>query len=315
MKINLKELSTKYDNIAVVIHTRPDGDAIGSAIGLYHGFSMVGKEIDLLCDMEIPRKMSFLYGTDKFKTTVEKKYDFVIFSDCGDPSRVGNIDMDWRSTKTMCIDHHQSSTNFCDIPNVDPSSASTCQLVLDILEDNQIEITPDVANCLYAGLMTDTGNFSHTNATAKAFSDASKLCNYGACPNVLNRRIFKLMEGNKIKLLGNTMSNLKFFEDGRVAFFYMSLELLEKLEVGSSASEGLIDFALSVENVQIAIAVMQSADKTFKVSLRSISDIEVNRVAEHFGGGGHKQAAGCTLNGYYEDVKDKLIRQASFYTI
>ena len=314
MKINLKELS-KYENIAIVTHTRPDGDAIGSVIGLWFGFNQVGKEVDLLCDMEVPRKMSFLYGTDKFKTVVEKKYDLVIFSDCGDPSRIGDLNIDWRGTQTMCIDHHFSSSDFCKMPHVVPTSASTCQLVLDILEENGIEIPQEIADCLYTGLMTDTGNFAHTNVSEKAFLDASKLCKYGARPNILNRRIFKLMEGNKIKLLGRTMSNLKMFDDGRVAYIYMSLDLMKELEVLPSASEGLIDFALSVENVQIAIAVMQSAEMTFKVSLRSISDIEVSKVAEHFGGGGHKQASGCTLNGYYEDVKDKLIRQASFYTI
>ncbi|MEG1805200.1 MAG: bifunctional oligoribonuclease/PAP phosphatase NrnA [Clostridia bacterium] len=314
MKINLKELA-KFENIAIATHTRPDGDAVGSSVGLYYGLKQLGNEPDLLCDMEIPKKMRFLYGMDKFKTVAKPHYDVVIFSDCADVSRVGNLGLDLRKTKVVCIDHHETSNKNCDISLIVPSSASTCELVLEILEENDIAIPFEIADVLYTGLMTDTGNFAHTNVKEDTFLHASRLVKYGANPNLLSRRIFKLMEGDKYKLLANILTNLKLFDDGKVAFFYVSKQLLSDLNLSASATEGLIDNALSIENVQIAIAVLQADEKTFKVSFRSIEGIDVNKVAENFGGGGHKQAAGCTLCGFYEDVVDKLVRQSSLYTV
>lgn len=314
MKINLRELAG-YNNIAIAIHTRPDGDAIGSGIGLYYGLTALGNEPDLLCDMEIPKKMKFLYGADKFKTQSKGQYDLVIFSDCANVTRVGNLKLDLRKTKTVCIDHHETQEKFCDINLIVPKSASTCELVLEILEENDIEINAEVANSLYAGLMTDTGCFSHTNVKEETFLHASRLVKYGANPNLLSRRIFKLLEGDKYKLLATILTNLKLYDDGRVAYYFISKKMLADLNLSVTSTEGLIDNALSIEGVQIAMSVLEADEKTFKVSFRSIDGIEVNKVAEAFGGGGHKQSAGCTLCGFYEDVREKLIRQASLYTI
>ncbi len=313
MKINFKELS-KYDNIAVVTHTRPDGDAIGSSIGIYYGFLACGKEIDLLCDMDVPNKMKFLWGAKKFKKTVDKKYDLVIFSDCGDISRIGDLPIKLNRAKTVCIDHHETRNAFCDINLIVPSSASTCELVLEILMENGIPLNESIANVLYTGLMTDTGNFAHTNVIADTFRHAEILTRNGANPNMLTRRIFKLLEGNKYKLIAKVLSEVKLYDSGRVAYYYLSKKSLEELGLTAVATEGVIDNALSIEGVQIAISVLEHKENTYKVSLRSIDGIEVNRVAESFGGGGHKQAAGCTACGYYEDIKEKLIRTASLYT-
>ncbi len=315
MKINLKEIATKYKNIGIAIHTRPDGDAVGSAVGLYHGLSAFGASPILLCDMDIPKKVRFLIHTEKFQKTYQGKLDLLIFSDCADIARTGDLKLNLKGVKTLAIDHHQVYSPTCDFNHIVPTSASASELVLEILDENKVEITPEVADVLYTGLMTDTGNFSHTNTTALAFSHAKRLCELGANPNLLNRSVFKLLEGNKHKLMGYVLSNIKLKEDGRIAYFYITKKVLEDFGVDSVATEGLIDFVLSIEGVQIAMAILESNNNSYKVSLRSIADIEVSKVAEHFGGGGHKQASGCTLCGFYEDVVEKLLRQASFYVI
>lgn len=314
MKIDLRELA-KYDKIAIATHTRPDGDALGSSVGLYYGFLTLGKEVDLLCDCDVPQKVRFLYGMDKFKK-VAGSYDLIILSDCNEFSRTGDLVFDFKNVKkTVCIDHHQTMRKECDINIIDAKSASCSEIVLEILDENNIEITSEVANCLYTGLMTDSGNFCHTNVTEKTFLHAAELFKLGADPNLLTRKIFKLLEGNKVKLLAKAMSDLKFFDNGKIAYFFVSKKTLSELECESVQTEGLIDNALSVENVQIAIAVMEgNKPNEYKISLRSIKGVEVSRVAESFGGGGHKQAAGCTLCGNYYDVEERIVNMAAKYT-
>lgn len=312
MKIDLKQL-IEYKNIAVVTHTRPDGDAIGSSIGLYFGFSQLGKEIDLLCDCVVPKKMRFLWGTEKFKLQADKKYDLVIFVDCSGEDRIGNIKLDLRKAKVVCIDHHVQTSKFGDISYVDTKMASACELVLEVLLQNGIIINKNIANVLYTGIMTDTGSFAHTNVTSETFKHAAVLTACGAETNILNRKIFKILEGKKYKLMGQTLNELKLFTDERIAIIYISRKMLNDLDLDKNATEGLVDNALSIEGVQIAAAIMEDKPKTYKVSLRSVAGIEVNKVAENFGGGGHKQASGCTLCGYFEDVIDKFVRIASLY--
>lgn len=317
MKINLKDFA-KFNKIAIATHTRPDGDALGSSVGLYYGLTtLLGKEVHLLCDCPVPKKVDFLYGMDKFRQVADNDYDLVFLCDCNEFSRTGNLTFNFKSIKkTVCIDHHQSVGKPCDINYIDPKSASCSEIVLDILLENGVEISSDLANALYTGLMTDSGNFCHTNVTEQTFLHGAKLYQLGANPNLLTRRVFKLLEGNKVKLLGRAMSDLKFFDDRRIAYFYIAKKTLEELQCESVQTEGLIDNALSAEGVQIAVAVMEGkTSNEYKISLRGISGIEVSRVAESFGGGGHKQAAGCTLYGNYYDVEERIINACKKYTV
>lgn len=313
--IDLKNLC-KFNKIAIAIHTRPDGDAIGSSSALKLGFSQLGKDVDLLCDCCVPEKLRFLSGVGEYKKTADVKYDLVVFCDCGDESRIGAIKLDLKGSKVAIIDHHATSESSGDYNMIYPNVSSASEIVLEILEANGLEITSDMANLLYTGLMTDTGNFCHTNVTAKTFEHAAKLVSYGANPNLLSRRVFKLLEGNKYKLVGSALQSVRLFDDGKVAYIYISKDMLEKTGCDVSETEGIIDFALSIEGVQIA-AVMTDGVKSgsYKISLRSIDGIDVSRAAATVGGGGHKQASGCMLFGEYYEAEEKLLNLLSKYTV
>lgn len=313
--IDLKELA-KFNNIAIAVHTRPDGDAIGSSSALSKGFEALGKRVDLLCDCFVPKKLGFLSGVGEYKKTTDVKYDLVVFCDCGDETRIGSVELDLRGTKIAIIDHHATQKKRGDYNMICPQVSSASELVLEILEKNGIEITKDMADLMYTGLMTDTGNFCHTNVTQQTFENAARLVGYGADPNLLSGRIFKLLEGNKYKLLANALMATRLLDDGRIAYIYISKDMLEKCGCAITETEGIIDSALSIEGVQIA-AVMTDGVKSgsYKISLRSIAGIDVSRAAETVGGGGHKQASGCMLFGEYYDVEERLIILLKKYTV
>lgn len=313
--IDFRELK-KFDKIAIAIHTRPDGDAIGSSSALKLGFVAIGKEVDLLCDSDVPTKLKNLAGVQEYKKTTDVKYDLVVFCDCEGESRVGNLRLDLKNAKTAIIDHHLTSGNTGDYNMIFPKISSASEIVLDILTANGILVTAEMASLLYVGLMTDTGNFCHTNVTQKTFENAARLVKLGANPNFLSREVFKILEGNKYKLLARALSSVRLFDDGKIAYIYISKKLLDETGCGVSETEGIIDFALSIENVQIA-AVMTDGVKSdsFKISLRSIDGIDVSRAAATVGGGGHRQAAGCMLFGEYYAVEEKLVTLLQKYTV
>ncbi len=313
--INLKEL-IKFDKIAVAVHTRPDGDAIGSSSALALGFKALGKDIDLLCDCPVPYKLKSLKGVGNYKKTTDVKYDLVVFCDCGDETRIGSVELDLKKSKIAIIDHHATSVANGNYNLVNANASSASELVLEVLSGSGVDISEDMANLLYVGLMTDTGNFSNTNVTQKTFENAARLVSFGANPNLLSRSVFKLLEGKKYLLLGDALSKTKLFNDGKIAFSYISKDMLKKCDCDISGTEGIIDSILSIEGVQIA-AVMTDGVKngSYKISLRSIAGIDVSRAAATVGGGGHKQASGCMFFGDYYDVEERLIELLTKYTL
>lgn len=313
--INLKEL-IKFDKIAIAIHTRPDGDAIGSSSALAKGFEFFGKNVDLLCDSDVPYKLRGLKGVGEYKKTTDVQYDLVVFCDCGDETRIGSVKLNLKKAKIAIIDHHITSKTTGNYNYIHPEVSSASELVLAVLEESGVEISEDVADLLYVGLMTDTGNFCNTNVTQKTFENAAKLVLLGADPNHLSRNIFKLLEGNKYKLLGEALSAVRLFDDGKIAYSYISKGMLEKCGCDISATEGIIDSVLSIEGVQIAVVMTDGIKNgSYKVSLRSVNGIDVSRAAATVGGGGHKQASGCMYFGDYYDVEERLIGLLTKYTI
>ncbi|MBR2875277.1 MAG: bifunctional oligoribonuclease/PAP phosphatase NrnA [Clostridia bacterium] len=315
MKVDLKQL-TKYNRIAIATHSRPDGDAIGSSIGLYYGFLQLGKEVEMLCENPVPKKMRFLWGADKFKQTASGKYDLVVFCDCSDISRVGDINLDVRNCKVIAIDHHEGAQIKGENIYIDPKSPSASQLVLDVLRENNIPLNKDVANAIYTGLLTDTGKFANTNVNAKVFTDAAYLVENGAEPSVISARVFDALEGNKYKIIAKALTDLKRIDNGRIAYYYLSTQTLNSFDSTIENTEGVISYALNIEGVQIAIGITDGKHKNeYKISLRSVKEVDVSRLANYFGGGGHKQASGCVLCGDYYDVLDRILFEAQKYTV
>ena len=313
--MNLSEvisLIKQNKDAAIFIHTRPDGDAIGSAVALRYALETLGKKVSLHSDAPLPEKYAFLAGREEFKQ-VYQKHELLISLDCADSARLSVFEKDFLKAKnTLNIDHHISNTKFAKV-NYVGTKAACAMIIYDIMKE--LNITPDkkTADALLAGISSDTGNFAHKNVTAECLVEAAQLIKHGADLSYVNEKLYRNSRIERMRLLGNALSNLRLFESGRIIVMYNKEEDLKTYGATEDMSEGFIDNALSVNTVEIAICLTQVNKTAYKVSFRSKSYADVNMLAQEFGGGGHKFAAGCNASGFFEDVVTKLVRAAAFY--
>ena len=297
-------------NILVCGHIRPDGDCISSALAMRRICQNMGKTAVAVCDCDKPSSFAFLPEYDGFCALKELDYDLFIAVDCATESRLGKYDEYLvRAKNSIVIDHHPTNPGYGKINHIVPSSASTCSIILDIFRDTEY-IDKDVATMLYTGLSTDTGHFMHANTTTKVFTDAAKLSEFGIDIASINHDLYCSEPYKKIKLKSRTLDGIRLFGENKIALMKIMLSDLDGCGCTSEDTEGLIDYAKSIRGVEIAISICEQPGGFFRVSLRSVS-ANVAAVAEKFGGGGHKLAAGCIVKGNEFDVADRVVSAAA----
>lgn len=294
------------NNALIICHFRPDGDTLSSAFSLKYAFEKLGKTAEVYCSDPIPEKFHTLDFLGKL-TEKTDGYDALIFVDVSNIDRSGDASLFFRKYKeTFNIDHHISNENFAKYNYVSDQTANAIN-VFDVIMEMGVQLDEKLANLLYLGLCTDSGNFSQSNVNARAFAVASTLAKYGAKTADIYNKMYKNQSVARAKLYARVQNGIKFFHDGKLAIVTTFLKDLKEFELDSSVNEGFVDFPLSVGSVEIAISILQTDDKTFKLSFRSKSYVDVNDLASTFGGGGHVRASGAILCGFYEDIIDKLV--------
>ena len=208
--------------------------------------------------------------------------------------------------RTVCIDHHEGHDGFADINLVKSNASSTCEMVYDLLEPTG-KITKEIADYLFTGLSTDTGHFMHSNTDSKVLYTAYKLSCLGADCHGIATELYRRRSRAKTKLIAKSIEAMRFYMDGKVCVIPMTQQLLDDCGISSNDTEGIIDYAISVEGVEIGVSLSAEKDNEYKVSFRSRGR-HVNDIAEVFGGGGHVYAAGCRVFGKREDVIDKILK-------
>ncbi len=294
--------------VLVFSHNRPDGDTIGSGVALYYALKQFNIECTLVCDSEIPDKFKFICG-DLYKTTNEitESFDAHIAVDCSCDSMIGGAYNLFISNKnTFNIDHHVSNTKYAKF-NYVLDNASCCENIYDLITELKAEITPQIANSLLLGIITDTGAFAHSNATEKTLLYASKLVGLKADIHEIIQKMFKEQSKERAKLFSHTTNKISYYLDGKVAVLVISEEDLKTCNAKDNMTEGFIDFALSVRGVEVAISLLEIGTRKYKISFRSKGVVNVNEIASIYGGGGHILASGAMLCGYLEDIIDKLV--------
>jgi phosphoesterase RecJ-like protein len=308
---SLAEIAQKLNeskNVAVFCHVRPDGDALGSGLALTTALKNAGKNAFMLCEDEPPEKFSFL---PLMKTVLQElpnlEWDTFVSVDCGDMQRMGKFAEKYQKLKgvTLNIDHHISNIGYAKYNYVCVCPA-TCELLPEILEQAGYSVTPDIAQLLMMGLITDSGNFTHQDVSAKTFQTAANLRAAGADVTLLNDYLFARQPKARALLYGKVMSKIRFELDDKLDIITITQKDLEAFGADRSMTEGFVDFPLTIEGVEVAIAILEVKTGQYKVSLRSKGRVNVNEVAASFGGGGHILASGCMLFGEYEEVVDKL---------
>lgn len=309
--INLKtpneiaEKLLKEESVGIIFHIRPDGDAIGSALSLYLGLISIGVKADVLCTDDIPEKFSFLPIINKIKKGADNNYSALIAVDCGELSRLGELsEFYYRHKNTYNIDHHLSNTKF-GVNNFVCTNPSNSENVYEILKALGVEFTKEIATLLFMGLMTDTGGFRHKGVLGSTYKIAGELIEYGAEPNEIYYNCFSKQTKGRAKLFGVVVSKLRYFLENRLSIASVFISDIESSGAKPSDTEGIIDFVMGIEGVEVGICLLETDKNKFKISFRG-KNTDVNEIAGCFGGGGHKLASGCQIHGEYEEVIDKL---------
>jgi len=311
----LKKVLFSAKEVLIVSHVRPDGDTIGSALSLREVLINQGIKVDLVCDGEIPSKFAFLPESQLYKKPeeVDKVYPLCVFVDVASDGQMGESYKFLYSHKEVVnIDHHVSNKGYAKYNYVEDKSAC-CELMYCLYKEFGIELTQKTATFLLLGMVTDTGNFGHSNTTAETLKIAGELVSKGANLYQINLNMFKNQPMERSKLYLDIISNSKYFLDNKMALIIIKQEDLNRYNLTSNVTEGFIDYNLTISGIEISVSLLETKDKTFKVSFRSKGKVDVNRIAGTFGGGGHVNASGAMLRGYLEDVVDKLVYTCGQY--
>jgi len=297
----------KADNILLLAHVNPDGDALGSSLSLYPILKKMGKKVSVFnATKPLPEYLDFLPNFDKVKNSVPKKVDLTIAFDCGSFDRLG---LEEKPSFLINIDHHISNTNYGDINLIKPDYASTSQVVYDLLKANEVFIPKESAICIYTALVTDTGSFQYETVNDKVFECAADLVRCGVSPEYVSKMLFHRDRLSRLRLLAKAYETIEMCCDGKVAFVEVTKEMMEMTGSIKEDTDSIVNSVRALATVEIA-CMLREEDEGIKISLRSKNYADVSKVAQKYGGGGHIRAAGATFRGEYgfEKVK-KLLKE------
>jgi len=278
-------------------HIKPDGDSLGSAFTLASVLNRLGKKSCVYCTDEIPASLRFLKGSDKIKKSVSKTdvFDCAIILESINFSRMGDIITMNQARKVINIDHHLSHANFGNVNYIVPSSASTAELILNILEYMEIKLTKGEAENLYTGILTDTGCFQQINTTPNSHIACAKLMNYGIDINEIYKKVYENSSINTLRLCGMALCRIKTVLNNQISYIVLTKSMFKKSKVENCTSDGIVNYTLKIEGVKVGCVFKEIDRKTTKISCRSVRSFNVLEVVRKFGGGGHKNAAGCII--------------------
>ncbi len=294
----------KSNNIVLLCHNNPDGDAVGSTIAIYHILRKLGKEVDIVID-KVPSKFNFIEGYENIQTSSDKKYDVAIILDTASIERLNNPNNIIEDIpRKIVIDHHGSNTHYGDVNFVD-SRPACCEVVYNLAKEMDIEIDENIATSLCSGLLTDTGGLSHPDVKPSTYEVAASLSNIVDIPSIHKKVLGTITKGQfELNKIGT--QNLEFYKDGQITFTYITEEDLINLNLEKSDADIIANLGRNIEGVEVAIYIRKYKDEN-RVSLRSNNNIDVNEIAKIFGCGGHKNAAGISTTMDFNELKEKLI--------
>lgn len=315
----LLSLFDQYHNFALSTHIHPDGDAIGSELGLYLFLTGLGKSVKMFNTDAVPANYRFLPSWDSIESARSVgKYrpEVLIVLDASTLERIGkNLSQTLSPTQSLInIDHHATAEAFGDINLIVPSASSTSEIVYKLITSHEIPIDKACALCLYTGLMFDTGCFRHSNTTAETHRIAAELIEIGEfTPDKVYRNVYEHVPVEKMHLLSEILSTLQVTDDGKIASVYATQAMFRKTGTTADAVEGVVNQIQAIAGVEVALCASEMMDRSTKVSLRSQGCVDVSQLAAEFEGGGHVRAAGCRIVMPYPSAIAALVDTAQRY--
>jgi len=301
------QLIEQKQRFMITSHIRPDGDGLGSGLALYWMLRSLGKDADVVLRDRVPPAYTVLPGSDLVlvQEDVTTAYDAAFIIECSDVERPGLASL--KDQFVVNIDHHSTTVPFGDINWIDPTAAAVGEMIYNLCKALGTEVTKEIAECIYTALLTDTGSFHFSNTTERTLKIASELVRRGVEPARISQALFYSYPFSKIKLLGQVLANIQRDESGRIAWVTMDRAMMYEAGACEEDADGIVNHALAAGEVEAVAFFKELAPGAYRVSLRSKGKNNVAKVAETFGGGGHRNAAGCRITGEFEDVKRRVI--------
>ena len=296
------------DAIAISGHIHPDGDCVGACLGLcaYILDMYPGKTVDIYLE-PMDKKFQFLKYADGIMHEMEreKPYDLYVSLDCSDLERLGAFGEYFeKAAYTVCVDHHISNQGFGDLRFIDADASSTCEILFELFDEEKISF--DTAQCLYLGIVHDTGVFKHSNTTKKVMEIAGALLDKGVRPSRIIDETFYKKTYIQNQILGRALMESILLLDGQIIFSAIRKKDMDFYGVDGNDLDGVIDQLRVTEGVECALFLYEITEGQFKVSMRSNEKVDVRKIAEKFGGGGHVRAAGCSMSGNVRDIVNSI---------
>ena len=301
------ELIEQKHRFAITSHVRPDGDSLGSSLGLYWLLRALDKDVEVIMRDPAPHAYQQLPGADLIRVTpaVDREYDGVFVIECSDIDRPGLIDLEKQFV--INIDHHTSTVLFGTINWIDSTASAVGEMIYNLCKATGVRVTVEIAECVYTALLTDTGSFHYSNTSERTFKIASELVRTGVRPAKTAEAIYGNYQWPKIELLGQVLSTAKRDESGRIAWMRQTLEMQERTSACDEDTDGFVNLPLTVGDVYAVALFKECSPGIYRTSLRSKGEVNVAKVAERFGGGGHRNAAGCTLTGTWDEIENQVV--------
>ena len=294
--------------ILVTMHCRPDGDAAGSAVAMGQILRALGKDVTVFNVDEIPETFAFLPGAELIVRELQDyDYDLLIVLDCAEPSLLGRkFPHDKLSCPRVFIDHHSVPYSDCVVNLHDSQASAVGEILFHLCRALDVELTIEIAAALYTSIITDTGSFRYTSTSA----DSMRVCSYLIATEIdvwdIASHIYENVPAEKMRLLGLVLQTLWISRDGRLACLHANRQMLRKCHCSGAMTDGFINYARSIHGVEVSIFLTQLEEDLYRLSFRSRGHIDVSQIASRFGGGGHKNAAACTLRGSVESIRSQV---------
>lgn len=302
----------KHSKFLITAHVNLEGDSVGSQLAMKELLESLGKKVVIIDSDPVPGHYKFLPRSEEISNDIDKDldYDAIVVLDCPNLKRIGRVrDLVTKNKVIINIDHHVSNEEFGDINWVDSSASSAGEMVYKLFKETGVKLTKEIALYLYIAILTDTGSFNYDNTSSITHEIAGELLGYGLDPASVSERVYERRALADIKFLGIVLSTIKVNKCENIAYLEITKKMLKDTGADVTKIEGVVNYAKSIDKVRVAILFREGADSGNKVnvSFRSKNDIDVNKLAAHFGGGGHMKASGCVLEGSLVEVEAKVL--------
>ncbi len=306
-RIDIKECATllkEFDGFLILSHRHPDGDTLGSAFALKRALDLLGKKSMVRCNDEIHPKFSYLWD-GLHNSDIE--FDKIIAVDVADSKLLGtDFEEKYGDKVFLCIDHHMSNREFAENLLLEDKAAAAA-VIYEVICELGVEITPEIAGCVYTGLATDTGCFMFSNTTPETHRIAADVMEKGADYTNINRLMFETKTFPYLKLEQMAVSSIESHFDGRVALMTLTQDMFKESGSNESECDGIASLPRKIEGVKIGVTIREQTNGKYKVSLRTVEPYDAAKICAKFGGGGHNRAAGCEFDCSLESAKQQLL--------